>query len=44
MAERKTADDKGFNEMAGDVVNQTVVLLSNSNGLTNICASNPLLH
>ena len=42
--DRRASGNKGFNEMAADVVNQTVVLLSNSIGLTNICASKPPLH
>lgn len=40
--EARTAN-KGLKEMAGEVVNQTIVLLINSSGRLTVCASKPPL-
>ncbi len=37
------ADNKGFKEMAGEVLNQTVVLLIKCSGRLTVCASKPPL-
>jgi len=39
----KAADNKGLKEMAGEVVNQTFVLLINSSGRLTVRASKPPL-
>lgn len=36
---RKTTDNKGFKEMAGDVLNQKVVRLIKCSGRLTVCAS-----
>ncbi len=43
MKENKAADNMGLNEMAGEVVNQTFVLLINSGGRLTVRASKPPL-
>ena len=40
---RSPAGNKGLKEMAGEVVNQTFVLLINSSGRLTVCASKPPL-
>ncbi|MBK6915412.1 MAG: hypothetical protein IPH11_17745 [Ignavibacteriales bacterium] len=41
--DRRATDNKGLKEMAGEVVNQTFVLLINSCGRLTVRASNPPL-
>ena len=38
-ADSRAAANKGFKEMAGDVLNQTVVLLLKCSGRLTVCAS-----
>lgn len=41
--DRRATDNKGLNEMAGEVINQTLVHLINSCGRWTVCGSKPPL-